>query len=187
MKKDKSLFLRMSFVSYLTAAAIQIYTIYLGVKLFGSNSASFALNSFHPSDPLALLALGAFGTSVLASYPLIFLNMRNWFMGQAAKSKSKAVNFFGNRFSMTALLLSFIGGVTSVVTDIGVVGSLSGAILGSMMIFIFPPIIYIRALQKQQKSKGDFRLKIAINSVLLGCGSLLAMFGAGNVIASILN
>ncbi len=77
-----SRFLRVAFTSYLSAAAVYFSTIVLGVRLFGARSASFALNSFHPEDPLARLALGAFGTSVLASYPLIFLAMRNWFIGR---------------------------------------------------------------------------------------------------------
>jgi hypothetical protein len=42
---------------------------------------------------------------------------------------------------ISALLLAFIAFLTSRFEDIGVVGSVSGGILGSSMMFVFPPIM----------------------------------------------
>lgn len=140
---------RMATLSYLTCALAYWSTIYLASTLFGARSASFALNSFHPDDPMSLISLCAFGASVLASYPLLFISIRNFFSSQLTKSSSRAVAKLADIKSITGLLLLGIGGMTCFFTDIGTVGSLSGAIFGSSMIFILPPIIYIRTLVKR--------------------------------------
>lgn len=137
----------MTSLSYLSAALVYLTTVVIANKLFGPYSQSFALNSFSPKDPLALFAFLAFGTSVLASFPLIFFSTRNWFIGQATKFFPAASNVP----TMTALLLGLIGGITILCNDIGKVGSLAGAIFGSSMMFIFPPIMYINALLKQDQ------------------------------------
>jgi hypothetical protein len=174
---DQGLFLKMAATSYGLGAAIYIGTMWLGLGLFGPRSASFALNSFSASDPLGLLARVAFGSSVLASYPLIFINMRNFFATAASKFspniKSEAV---------TALLLAFISLLTSRFTDIGVVGSLAGGILSSSMMFVFPPIMYMRALLQKARSTNSSPpvFKLVLNTVLLICGGLLGGFGTFN-------
>lgn len=176
-EQDQGLFLKMAATSYGLGAAIYIGTMWLGLGLFGPRSASFALNSFSASDPLGLLARVAFGSSVLASYPLIFINMRNFFATAASKFspniKSEAV---------TALLLAFISLLTSRFTDIGVVGSLAGGILSSSMMFVFPPIMYMRALLQQARSTNSSPpvFKLVLNTVLLICGGLLGGFGTFN-------
>jgi hypothetical protein len=91
-------FLKLAFLTYSAAAAVYFSTIFLALTLFGNairsyysklsrgviflcsyaigpGSASFALNSFSPKDPLAVFSLLAFGTSVLARLgcPIIHL------------------------------------------------------------------------------------------------------------------
>lgn len=75
--------------------------------------------------------------------------------------------------------------------DIGKVGALSGAVFGSAMMFVFPPIMYIQALRKfgsASNSEGRNRIKatIAGNAVLLLAGLSLAVAGSVNTIHSIL-
>jgi len=171
---DEHKFLKMTALSYGSGALIYMGTMILGLHLFGPLSASFALNSFSINDPLGMVARVAFGSSVLASFPLIFLNMRNYFAASIFPSlKSDQI---------TALLLGLIALLTSVVTDIGVVGSIAGALFGSSMMFIFPPLMYMGALRKSDKTKPMPRLrtKLAINTVLLICGTALGGFGTFN-------
>ena len=165
----------MASTSYLSAALIYIGTIALGLTLFGVKSASFALNTFSSLDPLGTLARFAFGTSVLASFPLIFLSMRNWFVNQAVQRVPK----IGGIKRVSSLLLILISFLASRFTDIGVVGSVAGGILGSSMMFVFPPIMYIRALQKKAALEGERapRFVIILNSVLMVLGGLLGIIG----------
>jgi hypothetical protein len=127
--------------------------------------------------------------------------MRNWFVEKAEKVAPKLTVK-----SITALLLCVISAATSVCTDIGVVGALSGGILGTSMMYIFPPIMYLGALRKQTKSaikhvtivKADGtteeffysqnsakrRMVSVLNSVLLLCGVGVGVFGTISSIKS---
>jgi hypothetical protein len=77
------------------------------------------------------------------------------------------------------------------VIDIGKVGSLSGAVFGSAMMFVFPPIMYIRALQRfPERNSGSstkIQLKILINVLLLLSGMSLGLLGTYNTVLSILS
>ena len=177
-------FFNMASLSYAGGAAIYIGTMWLGLNLFGPYSASFALNSFSINDPLGIVARVAFGSSVLASFPLIFLNARNWFTTLAS---TVAPRFAGTE-QVTAVLLTLIALMTSAVSDIGVVGSIAGAVFGSSMMFIFPPIMYMRALLQDAQKRGEKVAvsKIVLNSVLLVCGGILGGFGTWNSVKVLL-
>jgi hypothetical protein len=173
----------MAGTSYLWAGTIYVGTMALGLHLFGPHSASFALNSFSPKDPLGTVARVAFGSSVLAGFPLIFLSMRNWFVSQAQQH----FKILGDIKPMALVLLGFIGLLASKVTDIGIVGSIAGGILGSSMMFVFPPIMYIRALQKHAQRNGLPQPKktILINVILMIAGAALGLSGTINSILAI--
>lgn len=187
----------MTSLSYVVAAVVYTSTIILTRKLFGLHALSFALNSFSPQDPIALVSFLAFGTSVLASFPLVFLNMRNWFISQAEQSKALTKIGVSNIKAMSAILLTFISGIACLCNDIGVVGSLAGAIFGSSMMFIFPPIMYIGALlqrERRKQSEGNpfdrkmtlgTKMTVAINSVLLLAGLLVGGMGTYNSLLSL--
>jgi hypothetical protein len=66
--------------------------------------------------------------------------------------------------------------------DIGKVGSVAGAVFGSSMMFIFPPIMYIGALRKKGLAAniGNRHGKIALNIVLLIAGIIVGLMGTVN-------
>jgi hypothetical protein len=142
------------------------------------------LNNFVARDPIGLIARIAFGTSVLASYPLIFLAMRNWFVQQFTKIAPKIAEIK----KVSALLLLFICFLTTKVSDIGVVGSIAGGIFGSSMMFVFPPLMYIGALKKQAKDQNKPlpMVKIILNVLLMIAGGSLGITGTANTIKSII-
>lgn len=137
-------------VSYSVSAVIYIATMYLGLNLFGLNARSFVLNNLSPKDPLATVARMAFGASVLASYPLIFLTVRNWLLSQMEKTKDVVPKFLIGRTQIAFVALSLIGMLTVKFRDIGAVGSLAGALFGTPMAFVLPSIMYLRAMRKAQ-------------------------------------
>ena len=168
----------------MNGAGIYIGTLALGIMLFGEKSASFALNSFNPSDPYGTLARVAFGASVMASYPLIFFAMRNFFV----RISTEKIPILGSVNKVSAILLLFISYLASNFKDIGIVGSISGGIFGTSMMFIFPPLMYIRALQRKAKDENTKapKLIIGIHILLLIIGSLFGIFGtASSIIASV--
>lgn len=177
----------MTSISYFSAAMVYLITILVSNALFGVKSASFALNSFSPNDPLAIIAFLCFGISVLASYPLIFLNVRGFTLSSFQQNN---IPLFNNLYSVTGLLLTLLGAITIVATDIGKVGSMSGALFGSTMMFIFPPLMYMSLQsQKYQQKKittsmylrqQGFHGSLLLAGVIVGCigtyNSFLALF-----------
>ncbi len=179
--KDPLKFTKLTCIAYAFTSLITIGTIALAVNLFGAKSHSFALNSFNVNDPLAFIARLAFGTSVLASFPLVFLAMRDWFV-------KRLMPFIPNntREKVAGLLLIFICSLATVVKDLGIVTSISGGVLGTSMVFVFPPIMYMRALIKKSKETGaKLNTKtILLNTMLLFCGTGLGLFGTiSNILA----
>jgi hypothetical protein len=180
--KNSKLFPTLAAISYGTAALIYIGTMILGLALFGSKGQSFALNSFSAKDPLGTFARIAFGTSVLASYPLIFISIRSFFV----KKLSRKIPMIAGTKRVTLLLLTFIGSLAVVCRDIGLVGSLSGGVFGSSMMFIFPPIMYSYAIWKQaadQNKPAPLR-KIFFNGISMILGASLGLLGTIKAIIS---
>jgi sodium-coupled neutral amino acid transporter 11 len=170
--------------AHLATAAIYISSIFVGLKLFGKHSKSFALASLSTSDPLAILANAAFGCSVLASQPLVFLVMRNTFVESLLPSALPAFKQHFTTKNVTVGLLTLIAAVASRVTDVAVVGTVAGSLLGSAMMFVFPPLLYIKALKKEALREGTQadKVKIAFNVMLLVAGLGFWSYSSTNAI-----
>lgn len=183
--KNPNLFPSLAITSYMISSIIYVGTAYLGLNLFGTTCKSFALNSFSSADPLASLARISFGTSVLASFPLIFISIRTYFV---KKLKTSSTPVLAGIKRVSFLLLAFIAFLAIEFTDIGFVGALSGGILGSSMMFIFPPIMYSCALYRQAKSSyTQVPLRqIFLNGVLMMMGAALGLLGTTNTLTSFL-
>ena len=158
--------------AHAATAAIYLGSMFAGLKLFGKSSKSFALSSLSTADPLSLVANVAFGCSVLASQPLIFIVMRNLFV----ETLPKLLPFLKKQFStenVTVGLLAMIGYMCSKVQDVATVGTVAGSLLGSAMMFVFPPLLYIKALQREarQEDKNAPAFKIFFNTILLVAGT----------------
>lgn len=106
---------KMATISYFFSGIIYVLTMVLGIAVFGVESKSFLLSSLSSADPFAIVARVAFGASVLASFPLIFLVMRNWFISQA----QRLAPVLGTTRRMTAILLTGIALLCSRLKDIG--------------------------------------------------------------------
>jgi amino acid permease len=189
--------------AYLGAASLYGLTILATYGLFQHRGQSFALNTLSPLDPLAIGAFVAFGASVLASYPLVFLNVRNWLRQQlllqhnrhlarrgAGDAAAPAPAWLSVR-TVAALLLSVIGLVATFVTDIGQLGSVAGAVFGSSMMFVFPPLMYMGALQQPRLVAGEgwtpaeIQRRLRWNRALLGGGLVLGAMGTFNSVKAL--
>ena len=154
----------------------------LGLAIFGKDSQSFILNNLSSRDPLAFIARLAFGGSVLGSFPLIFIGMRNWFVEKWGEKGGGG----GYIKRVTCLLLLLISALTTQFKDIGFVGSLSGAMFGVTMAFVFPAIIYMRTLllEARRQQLPVPLIKMILNCILLVMGIFLSGIGTYNSIAS---
>ena len=165
----------MTSIAYFGAALFYIGSAWLGIQAFGPACKSYMLNNLSPKDPLGVVARGSIALSILASTPLMFINMRNWLISLA----KKRIPIISGVKPMAATLVFLIAALASRLTDISVLASIAGGVLGTNLMFTLPSIMYIRALSKHSAANNTPLPKrvIAVNILLFICGGMLAAIG----------
>eukprot|EP01038_Epipyxis_sp_PR26KG_P006856 gene6856-9390_t len=153
--KDKSIenFNKIVSVSFGFSAFIYIVVMILGFLTFGGHSTGFILNNYASSDKLATLARVAIGTGILCGYPLTFTALRDgvYDLLKINSSQSQESYFYPS----TIIILGLITSIALKLKNVGKVVSLSGALIGSMLIYIIPAIMNICDALKS-KNNHDF-------------------------------
>lgn len=169
--------------AYLGSAVFYAVSLWLGVLAFGASCKPYLLNNLSAQDPLSVVARLAIAASILASTPLMFINVRNNLVTIA----EKRLPVMGGVKAMTAFLVLGMGALASKVTDISVSGSIAGGILGTNMMYTLPPVMYLRALQKQAKIAGPkvSRLKTLMLVTMAACGAFISAVGTYNSVRTL--
>jgi amino acid permease len=143
----------------------------MGFLTFGSSTASMILNNYSTKDVLASLSRFAVAVSLVFSYPLLFVGTRDGVLDLL--KLPDASNSLQNKLSVG--LLAVITVLALYVKDLTFVASMSGAVLGTALIFIYPTLMFrgaIRALgdkaSKGQRLESTLAGAIAVLGVLVG-------------------
>merc|ERR1719393_167364 len=139
-----------------------------GFLTFGSASNGLILNSYATADPLAFLARLGIGMSIIFSYPLNFVGLREGILSATGKTEAGKKNSVHVALSLALMLI--MNGSALFVKDLGLVVGLGGAILGSALVYIFPALMAIGEKAGAISSKGE---KLA-NYALTGLGIFFA-------------
>lgn len=175
--------LTMTTLAYLGAAIIYIGSMTLGISAFGPNVKSYLLNNFASNDPLGIISRIAIGTSILTNTPLMFIALRNRLV-DIARTKIPVI---ADTKRMAALLVLIVGLITTRLTDISILASIAGGILGVNMMFTLPTIMYLSTLQKKAK-QNDTKLSpltIIIHVLMIVAGLSLSAIGTSYSIANL--
>ena len=175
--------LTMTSLAYLGAAIIYIGSMTLGISAFGPNVKSYLLNNFASNDPLGIISRIAIGTSILTNTPLMFIALRNRLVDMARTK----IPMIADIKRMAALLVLIVGLITTRLTDISVLASIAGGILGVNMMFTLPTIMYLSTLQKKAK-QNDTKLSpltIIIHVLMIVAGLSLSAIGTSYSIANL--
>lgn len=169
--------------AYLGAAAFYAVSLWLGIKAFGAACKPYLLNNLSAQDPLSAVARLSIAASILASTPLMFMNVRNNLITIA----KKRMPILGGLRPMTAFLVLGMGAMASKLTDISVIGSIAGGILGTNMMYTLPPVMYLRALQKQAHATGKkvSPLKSLMLGTMAACGAFVSAVGTYNSVKTL--
>lgn len=179
----RSRFIFMAFSAYVLAAAIYSITAWLGIETFGVNCAPYILNGFAADDQLGWVARAAVAISVLTSTPLAFMSVRNWCVSVAWSGSTKVRPKQTRRIAFILIFLLAI--LAGVIRDISTVGSISGALLGSTMMFVLPPVMYVYALQQRSRQSGSKTDEVS--AVCIFCNSILCIAGVILAVAGVYN
>ena len=155
------------------AAVVMGIVMSFGYLTFGAASQGLILNNYATSDTLAFLARIGIALSVLFSYPLNFVGLREgvFALAKVPKEKADSTPF---HVGATVLLMCLINGSALFIKDLGLAVALGGAILGSALVYIFPALMAIGEKQGAIKTKAE---KLA-NWGLAGLGVFFAGLGA---------
>lgn len=130
--------------SFIGAIAIMIVICSMGFLTFGTNSQSLILNNYSTRDPLMSLSRWAVVLSLIFSYPLAFVGVRDGIYNLFnIQSKSSATNNRRTNQIVTIAILSIITLVAAIMKDIRVILSLGGATFGNLLAYVFPAFMVV--------------------------------------------
>ena len=179
------------------AASVLFYAVVssMGYLTFGSSTAPMILSNYSTKDILLSLSRFAVGLSLIFSYPLLFVGLRDGIIDLinqispllSKKNKTQQqkplvlTQSQSNR--VTVGLISFITVLALKITDLAFVASMSGALLGTSLIFIFPTLMFRSALKNESERTNIPYTKLQkferrLCSVIVGLGVFIAGVGA---------
>jgi hypothetical protein len=107
------------------------------------------LNNYAKQDKLATFARIALGTGIICGYPLTFSALRENVFDFLKPSPEKREKIF---FPLTLVFLSIITSFALVFKKVGTIVSFSGALIGSLVIFVIPAIMNIGNIFKEKNT-----------------------------------
>jgi amino acid permease len=146
---------------------------------FGSATAGMVLNNYSTNDILLSASRFAVAISLVFSYPLLFVGTRDGILDLARLPESNRTNGLLNK--VTVGMLALISLLASKITDLTFVASISGAVLGTSLIFIFPTLMFRAAVKEDPSKKWEKRLC----SVIASMGVAIGMVGANMALQSL--
>lgn len=171
---------KLSTVGFGLTALISAFMMGVGFLTFGGASKGMILNNYSTLDAGATLCRLLMGVSLLGSYA---------FLGQALKKALYQILYKGQEitdkihYRTTRLLVGTLTALALLIDDAGFVVSLTGAVLGSGLIYIIPSLLFLKS-SKRRMEAGTLASTTALkierwwNRGLIGLGAFLALAGA---------
>jgi amino acid permease len=167
-----------------------LYTVIAaaGYCTFGGSSNSYILNNYSPHDPLATICRTAIAFSTLLTYPLAFIGFRDGVLDIFNLSPASISPTRLNCLTLT--LLTFITLIACFVTDLGVINAITGGMLATAIVFVFPALMYrqvvMTTLELRHKNEGRWMShedEVRMALVLMVIGVSLGLIGTWQAIA----
>lgn len=171
---------KMVSASFLASVITMTAVTAFGFLTFGGASNGFILNNYANSDRLAALARIFVATSIVFSYPLCFVGLRDGIREMRGTPPGETKG----RTAWTVGLLGVVTAASLKLTDLGFVNSFGGAVVGSGIIYVFPALMFLRPLRSQLmagagKLAGAVRREAAGNKAIVATGVVMGVLGAG--------
>lgn len=167
-------------LGFFFTAAISIAMMALGFLTFGGNSSGMILNNYSIKDTGATFCRLLMAFSLIGSYPFVFKAVKSSLTPFIVKGGEVTEKF--NK-QLTRALLGLLMGISLLIKDAGFVVGFNGAVMGSAIIYIFPPIIFLKNTKKRvlngQKNPASKRLFLerTINKLLIALGVVFIIMG----------
>jgi len=167
-------------ISFTILVVLYITTMLAGYSTFGDASRGNLLLNYHPHDGLSTLGRLATGCSILFGFPLVMCGARESLIGAISSIDCRGLeSSIGNEryhFLLVASMLLFVTAISCLVEDVSLVVGLTGAALGSFIVYICPPLLYTSAVKVVKGETSDeyknARLSLALVPFGIFVGSL---------------
>ena len=176
-----SRFGKLSAIGFGSTAFISAYMMIVGFLTFGGACKGMILNNYSTLDVGATICRLLMGVSLLGSYAFLANAMKKaWYeIFYKGKEISDKIHYRTSQF--------FIGILTSLalaVGDAGFVVSVTGALLGSALIYMIPSFIFLKSTRRRMSEGSLVSTRVLTverywNKFLIGLGVFLALAGAG--------
>ena len=171
-------------VSFGVTAIINVMFMMFGFLTFGGSSSGLILNNYSPSDVGASLCRLLTVISLVGSYHIFMRGIRSSFL-ELFRSGQEITDGASKR--MTAALLSTITALALVMENAGFVVGLTGATMGSLIIYSIPPLLFLKSSSRRMASGALQRSKRLgferlLSKFLIGLGAVVGILGGVAVV-----
>eukprot|EP00560_Eucampia_antarctica_P003160 CAMPEP_0197836166 /NCGR_PEP_ID=MMETSP1437-20131217/28152_1 /TAXON_ID=49252 ORGANISM="Eucampia antarctica, Strain CCMP1452" /NCGR_SAMPLE_ID=MMETSP1437 /ASSEMBLY_ACC=CAM_ASM_001096 /LENGTH=484 /DNA_ID=CAMNT_0043442135 /DNA_START=109 /DNA_END=1563 /DNA_ORIENTATION=+ len=174
-------FNKVVFTSFGISTVIFCIATALGFLTFGSNSSGFVLSNYSTNDTLMKISRLAVAFALIFTYPLVFVGCREGVLDLFNVQKEKRTNALLDK--ITFCLLTLITLAAMKVKDLSFVLAFGGATLGNALIYIFPALMFRKAIKDMGEGASDalkaevkFTNLLGILGIVFGCiGGYMAL------------
>ena len=175
-------FFRVSLGGFLSTTIINCLIMAFGFLTFGGNAMGVILNNFSTLDKGATVCRFLTAISVLGGYPFLIRACRGEIL-ELWKLKSDRKPTRKDEKLTTAMLLLCLTVASMVISDAGLIIGLAGAVMGSVLVFIFPSILYLSTTNKMKQPRTrSILLERMFCRFLIVFGTFAAFAGISTII-----
>ena len=171
---------KLATVGFGGTALISAFMMAIGFLTFGGASKGMILNNYSTLDFGATVCRLLMGVSLLGSYAFLSNAMKKAYYQIFYKGKEITD---GIHYKTTRMFVGALTALALLVDDAGFVVSVTGAVLGSGLIYMIPSFLFLRSTTRRMESgslETSTTLKVERwwNRGLIGLGAFLALAGA---------
>ncbi|KAL7461696.1 hypothetical protein ACHAXS_002109 [Conticribra weissflogii] len=176
----------LSAVGFGGTALISAFMMCVGFLTFGGACKGMILNNYSTLDKGATLCRLLMGVSLLGSYAFLAKGMRSAFFEIFYKGKEITDKI---HYQTMQILIGILTTLALFLGDAGFVVSLTGAVLGSSLIYIIPPYLFLKSTKRRLRDgsltiTSTLKFERLWNKFLICLGVFFAFAGAGMSVAN---
>lgn len=164
-------------ISFSVLVLLYIVTMVAGYSTFGDVCQGNILLNYHPDDVLSTFGRLATGFSIIFGFPLVASGAREAIIGVASSWGYDSIGSDKNRGLLVFSVLAFVTAISCTVKDVSLVVGLTGAVLGSFIVYICPPLIFSKAVTLTKGAGSPESKRAQLNLALVPFGLFIAFLG----------
>jgi amino acid permease len=153
-------------IAFGISSLIYVWMTTMGFLTFGANCNGYILNNYSTDDHLATICRLAIAFSILFTYPITFMGFRDGFLDVIELPQEQQTST--NINVITAVLLIIVTILAAFCTDLGAINAVGGGTLATLIVFVFPALMY-RAVVGEMPTLSETReVKFALGLMVIG-------------------